>query len=81
MKTRLPSFIVGTIVPIAAVLGLMPWYNRAEPLVLGFPFGYFWIFLWIALTSVCLFIAYVIDPANKPAPLGGKEDEDGPHGV
>lgn len=44
---------------------MMPWYNRVTPYVLGFPFGYFWIFLWLFLTSGCLFIAYKLDPYNK----------------
>jgi hypothetical protein len=72
MKSRIPAFIVGTLVPIAAVLALMPWYNRVEPLVLGFPFGYFWIFLWIVLTSVSLFVAYKLDPANLGRPNSDK---------
>jgi hypothetical protein len=71
-KSRALAFVVGALVPIVAVLGLMPLYNRVEPLVLGFPFGYFWIFLWIVLTSVCLLVAYKLDPANGPAP-GGEE--------
>lgn len=74
MKSRIPSFIVGALVPIIAVLILMPLYNRIEPLIFGFPFGYFWIFLWIVLTSLCLFIAYKLDPANgdDPENPGGK---------
>lgn len=65
-KERIPAFLIGTVVPIVAVLGLMPFYNRITPYILGFPFGYFWIFLWIIMTSVCLFIAFKIDPYNKP---------------
>ncbi|MGL4208962.1 MAG: DUF3311 domain-containing protein [Candidatus Adiutrix sp.] len=67
-KKRFPAFIVGFVVPVVAVLGLMPWYNTVTPYVLGFPFGYFWIFLWIFLTSACLLIAYLIDPYNKKTP-------------
>ena len=74
MKTRVPAFIIGVIIPVAAVLALMPWYNRIEPLILGFPFGYFWIFLWIILTSVCLFFAYKLDPANGPKPIEKKRE-------
>jgi tellurite resistance protein TehA-like permease len=70
MKSRIPAFIVGAALPITAVLALMPWYNRIEPMVLGFPFGYFWIFLWIVLTSACLWVAYRIDPANREKPSG-----------
>ncbi len=65
MKSRIPTFIFGAVIPITAVLFMMPWYNRVTPYVLGFPFGYFWIFLWLFLTSGCLFIAYMLDPYNK----------------
>ena len=67
MKKRLPAIIIGGVLPIIAVLFMMPFYNRIEPYVLGFPFGYFWIFLWIFLTSLCLFVAFRIDPYNKNA--------------
>jgi hypothetical protein len=65
-KSRIPVIIIGFCIPVIAILVLFPLYNRAEPFVLGFPFVYFWLFIWLLLTSLCLFVAYRIDPYNKP---------------
>lgn len=54
--------LVGIVFPFFAIVGLFPWYNRVYPMVLGFPFLYFWIFLWFPLTTVCLYIAWRGDP-------------------
>ncbi len=54
--------IIGLIVPFFAVVGLFPWYNRTYPLVAGIPFVYFWIFLWFPLTTLCLYLAWRMDP-------------------
>jgi hypothetical protein len=43
----------------------LPLYNRIDPVILGFPFLYFWIFAGLFFTSICLGIAYKIDPKNK----------------
>jgi len=69
MKSRLLIFLVGLIIPMVAILLLFPWWNRMEPFVFGFPFNYFWVFLWMFLTAACLYIAFKMDPANR------REDE------
>ena len=61
MKNRLLTIIIGLIVPFCAVTVCFPLYNRIEPFVLGFSFN----FLWLFLTSLCLFIAFKIDPLNR----------------
>lgn len=66
MKSRVPAIIVGLGIPQAAILLAFPIYNRIEPFVFGFSFNYFWIFAWLFLTSLCLFIAFRIDPYNNP---------------
>jgi len=65
MKSRLPAFLIGLCVPFFGLVVLFPFYNRIYPIILGFPFMYFWIFSWLFLTSLCLYIAFQIDPANK----------------
>ena len=65
MKNRIPAIIIGLVVPMFAILGLFPFWNKIEPFVLGFSFNYFWIFLWIFLTSGCLLVAYRLDPKNR----------------
>ena len=66
MKSRVPTFIIGFCIPMAAILLCFPIYNRIEPFVFGLSFNYFWIFSWLFLTSFCLFIAYKLDPYNTP---------------
>lgn len=65
MKNRLLTIIIGLIVPFCAVTVCFPFYNRIEPFVFGFSFNYFWIFAWLFLTSLCLYIAFKIDPLNR----------------
>ncbi len=65
MKNRILTIIIGFIVPFCAVTVCLPLYNRIEPFVLGFSFNYFWIFTWMFLTSLCLLIAFKLDPLNR----------------
>ncbi|WP_017380628.1 DUF3311 domain-containing protein [Paenisporosarcina sp. TG-14] len=39
--------------------------NRATPIVMGLPFSFFWVILWIVITFVALIILYSLDPDNK----------------
>jgi len=50
---------------LLGMLVLIPWVNRTEPYVWGLPFLLFWIVVWVALTSVCMTVIYLSDPANK----------------
>ena len=45
-----------TIFPVFAVA------NRVEPLVLGLPFAFFWVVLWIIVAFSLLLVLYFIDP-------------------
>lgn len=54
--------IIGLVAPFVAIVGLFPWYNRVSPEILGFPFLYFWMFLWFVLTTLALFIVWRTDP-------------------
>ena len=68
MKSRFWIFVLVLAVPYVAIVGAFPFYNRAEPFVLGFPFIYFWLFTWIPLTSLFMYIAFRMDPENKEQP-------------
>jgi uncharacterized membrane protein YhaH (DUF805 family) len=65
MSSRFWTWLFVLIIPFLAIVGAFPFYNRAEPFILGFPFLYFWIFLWIVLTPLSMFIGYKLDPENK----------------
>ena len=78
MKNRWLTVIIGLVVPLCAVTVCFPLYNRIEPFVFGFSFNYFWIFAWLFLTSLCLYIAFKLDPLNREdaKALGDKKLED-----
>ena len=68
MKSRLPTFLFGFVIPFAAIVLSFSFYNKVEPRILGFPFIYAWIFMCFGLTSLCMLIAWKLDPlsdANK----------------
>lgn len=65
MKSRTPTILIGFVVPMVAIVLLFPFWNRVEPFVLGFSFNYFWLFLWLFLTSGCLYVAFKLDPDNE----------------
>lgn len=64
LKSRFWTVLIGFVVPVTAIVLLFPLWNRVEPFVLGFSFNYFWMFLWLFLTSGCLYLAYILDPLN-----------------
>jgi len=62
--TRL-ALLLGAVPFITLVLAL-PFVNRVEPVVLGFPFILFWIVLWILLTPPVLYLAYRVEKKLNP---------------
>jgi len=47
------------LLPYIALLWV-PFYNGSEPAVLGFPFFYWYQFLWVPLTSLLIYIVYKV---------------------
>lgn len=45
------------LVPYGALLGV-PWYARATPALWGFPFFYWYMFLWVVLTALLTGFVY-----------------------
>ena len=45
------------LLPFFALLSV-PFYNRAEPEFLGFPFFYWFQFAWVPLTSLITYLVY-----------------------
>lgn len=81
MKSRFWIFVLILVIPYLLVVAAFPFYNRAEPFILGFPFIYFWLFSCIPLTSLCMYIGFKLDPENKerndPSPGTQRTDEKG----
>jgi hypothetical protein len=60
MRARPSALRVLLILPFAAVLWV-PFYNAAEPSVLGVPFFYMYQLVWILLTSVVIGAIYLVE--------------------
>jgi Protein of unknown function (DUF3311) len=63
------------ILPALGMLGGVPFANRTDPYVLGFPFLLFWIVAWVLLTSVIMGIILALDQRSRVG-----EAERGEHG-
>ncbi|MEK5391384.1 DUF3311 domain-containing protein [Margalitia sp. FSL K6-0131] len=64
-------YIIIALIPfLMLIFPLFELGNRATPIVLGLPFSFFWVILWIIITFVGLIILYKFDPKKD-----GEEDE------
>ncbi|MCA0150387.1 DUF3311 domain-containing protein [Rossellomorea vietnamensis] len=53
---------VGLIPFLVLVFPLFEFANRADPIIFGLPFLFFWVILWILITFMALLILYRFDP-------------------
>jgi Na+/melibiose symporter-like transporter len=60
-----PVIALLSLLPFIGMLGFLPVVNKVEPYILGLPFLFFWVIVWVILTSVILAVVYKLDPANK----------------
>jgi hypothetical protein len=54
---RSPWLWIALLIPYIALLWL-PFYNDTRPSIAGFPFFYWYQFLWVPLTSLLLYVVY-----------------------
>ena len=54
MRKFLPLLLLA---PFIALLWV-PFYNRTEPSVAGFPFFYVWMFVWIVLAALLTWLVF-----------------------
>lgn len=57
---KLVSILIGMIIPFVAIVGVLPFIASSDASILGFPIIYFWIFLWLPLTSLCLWLSWLL---------------------
>ncbi|HEV2698493.1 MAG TPA: DUF3311 domain-containing protein [Terriglobales bacterium] len=69
-----PSFtaILVGIIPFVALCFTVSLWDRIHPIILGLPFNFFWLILWLLLTPVCLWAAYRIEMRSGNIPLDKK---------
>ncbi|WP_240374813.1 DUF3311 domain-containing protein [Bacillus piscicola] len=59
------STVYITVIVITFLMTIFPIFeiaNRAEPFILGFPFNFFWVVLWIIVTFALVVFLYFKDP-------------------
>jgi membrane protein required for beta-lactamase induction len=63
-KPSLGSILLG-LVPFGAVCFSVPLWDRVYPIILGLPFNFFWLMLWILLTPFCMWGAYRLEVSQS----------------
>lgn len=61
MSAQKKSLLIGTLLPIVAILAGVVALAGSTRQVLGFPVVFAWLFLWMPLTTVCLQLAWRIE--------------------
>ena len=56
--------VIGLIPFLMLIFPLFEIGNRATPIVMGLPFSFFWVILWIVITFASLICIYFLDPEN-----------------
>ncbi|WCK54473.1 DUF3311 domain-containing protein [Aneurinibacillus sp. Ricciae_BoGa-3] len=51
-------------IPFLAQLVALPFVNHIQPIIIGFPFLHFWLFIWMLLTPVFTWAVYRIQKAK-----------------
>jgi hypothetical protein len=67
MKRPSVGAIVLGLIPFVAVCFSVSLWDRIYPIIFGLPFNFFWVILWILLTPIFLWGAYLLE--------GPREDE------
>ncbi|WP_174614584.1 DUF3311 domain-containing protein [Virgibacillus ihumii] len=63
-KFEIIYFVAVTLTLLPVIFPVFEIANRAEPIILGLPFGFFWVILWIVIAFITVTILYAFDP-NK----------------
>lgn len=68
MSGRLWSPVIGLGIPTVALLVVVPLIGDTGVRVAGIPLLFFWVFLWIPLTSLCLWLSWHFFDRHRPDP-------------
>lgn len=75
MKRPSLGAILLALIPFSAVCFSVPLWDRIYPRVFGLPFNFFWLILWLFLTSLFMWAAYGLE--EPPPPPGAKHKKGG----
>ena len=68
MKPPSIGAILLGLIPFAATCFSVSLWDRIYPMVLGLPFNFFWLILWLPLTPLCMWGAYRLEAPRTPEP-------------
>lgn len=57
--------VVCTVAFLPLIFPLFAVANQALPIVLGLPFNFFWVVLWVLIVFAAVIVLYFVDPENK----------------
>jgi membrane protein required for beta-lactamase induction len=58
------SLAIG-LIPFVGMCFSVPLWDRVQPMVFGLPFNFFWLLLWIVVSSLCLGVANQLDAGRN----------------
>ena len=58
------SLAIG-LIPFIGMCFSVPLWDRVQPMVFGLPFNFFWLLLWIVLSSLCLAVANKLEAGRN----------------
>ncbi|MDO5740875.1 MAG: permease [Ornithinimicrobium sp.] len=64
-KFKMIYITVCAVLFLPTIFPLFALGNRAEPIVVGLPFSFFWVLLWVVLVGISVVALYFFDPDNK----------------
>lgn len=77
MQSRLPTVLLVVGVPFFLLVVCFGFYNRIEPMIFGFPFLYAWMFACLGISSISMYIGWLIDPKSERNLRKAHEDAHG----
>jgi len=66
-RPSLGALVLG-LIPFAAMCFSVPLWDRIYPIILGLPFNFFWLILWVLLTPLCMWGAYRLEAPHDLEP-------------
>lgn len=73
MKRPSLGALLLALIPYIALCFSVSLWDRVYPMVLGMPFNFFWLTLWLFLTPICLWAAYRVEESRS----SNRSDEGG----
>lgn len=75
MKRPSLGAILLALIPFSAACFSVSLWDRVYPIVLGLPFNFFWLILWLLLTPLFMWAAYGLEQPPSPGAKRGKDGE------